>query len=385
MGLALVEGDGCRLQASYMAQGMGYWHSFGGLSVVGNGARIQGRRYVQGAGVHTALGGLRLSGNANSLAAWGVGPGFGWDYGVGALDAQGDGNSYSSDWASGRGDVNGHGLLFIQGFGNRIALADLGSGALKRGAPSYGIVSISGEGNIYRLAAASGAAGPFLSGGDPWGLLQGDAALRIEAEVPVMKGDWPPVAREDAFWRDKERISILLGEAEGKPAVERLRDWLHAASAPGLDFQGGMDAAKRLASLPGTERRHLIGLLSADDFSGFIWLRLLLASFGRDMSSAALREYQGERGMRRALLLGLFSQMPAADAMGPALIEAQSPDWRMRRQAALILGKLFDRGKGQEPGRVRLLETAAMLCSKPEERGKPEAPWLKALGEQGLA
>ncbi|MEK7744464.1 MAG: hypothetical protein AAB578_08770, partial [Elusimicrobiota bacterium] len=48
VGLALVEGDGCRLQASYMAQGMGYWHSFGGLSVVGNGARIQGRRYVQG-------------------------------------------------------------------------------------------------------------------------------------------------------------------------------------------------------------------------------------------------------------------------------------------------------------------------------------------------
>lgn len=385
VGLALVEGDGCELRASYMAQGMGYWHSFGGLAVLGGGNRIQGRRYVQGAGVHTAVGGLRLAGSGNSLMTWGVGPGFGWDYGVGSLDAQGEGNSFSSEWASGRGDVNGHGFVSIRGSRNRVALADLGSGAFKRGAPSYGVVSILGEGNAYRFFAASGTAGPLTLGADPWGALSGDEGLRVEGELPMPKPDWPGVPREEAFLRDRERLVKLIREADGKAVVERLKDWLRAAASAGLDAQTGMEAARRLASLPGSERRHLLRLVSADDFSGLIWLRLLLPAFGRDMASAALREYQSERGMRRALLLGLFSQMPAADAMGPALLESRSPDWRLRRQSALILGKLFDRGKGQEPGRIRLLETAAMLCARPEERGKKDAAWLSALGEQSLS
>ena len=197
-GLALVEGDGCELKASYLAQGQGYWHSLGALFLRSSRSRLQARRYAQGVGVHSAFGALLLDGNDNHLVTWGAGPALGWDYGVGLLAAQGDRNHFSSEWASARGDVNGEGLLFVRGSGNRLSLADAGSGPFKREAPSYGVVVLSGRENRVRDPAA----------GDPWGIIDGRDVFVDSG--PVETAQWPAVDRSAAFLDERGRLQGLL-------------------------------------------------------------------------------------------------------------------------------------------------------------------------------
>lgn len=368
IGLALVAGGGAQLHASYMAQGMGYWHAFGGLFLSGDENRVVARRYAQGAGVHTAVGGFRLEGSRNHTLTWGVGPGMGWDYGAGFLDAQGDDNAFSSQWASGRGDVNGHGLVAVQGDRNVLALADLGSGALKRGAPSYGLAFVSGKDNRIRSG----------QGGDPWGIVVSEGALSLDFSLEPEPGDWKPVPREAAFVRDQERVKGELEAAQGQSAAQRLAGWLAVASGSGFDNEAALRAAQLLLTIKDEELPLLVGLVNPDAFDDFVWLRTFIPAFGLPLIPVLAEESGRSQGLRQVLLLSFYRQLPVS-ASGPVFDAARSQDWHMRREAAASLGRLFGKETGQEPGRLRLLVAALRLCRKEEEPA-----WLALLGEQNL-
>ena len=348
VGLASLQGDGAKLRSGYFAQGSGYWHGLGALFVSGRGNSWQSRRYCQGAGVHTAVGALVIDGNGNRSRTWGVGPGFGWDYGVGLFLGGGDGNSFGAEWASGRGDTNGQGLVFFQGHDNRLALADIGTGALRRGAPSYGVAVIDGADNRYRPAEPN-----------PWGWVQG-AGLAADEQLSPGPAQWPAVDRESALRQDRERLQGRLREARDLPLARRLEAWLAILADGGLDQGTPMETAAALLSLAPEEGAALAGLLSPERFDEFIWLRVFLPAFGRSAAQAVLREIQaGGPSLRRALLVGVLGSSRAADGVPAAAAALKDPDWRVRRAGANALGTLFDREEGEEPGRWRFLEACA--------------------------
>ncbi|MFA5140884.1 MAG: HEAT repeat domain-containing protein [Elusimicrobiota bacterium] len=381
VGLAALAGDGNRLDSGYMAQGLGYWHGLGALFVQGNGNRLQARRYAHGAGVHTAVGLLSLSGDRNRVVTWGVGPGFGWDYGVGWLLSRGDGNDFSSEWASARGDVNGHGFAVIQGGGNRIALADMGSGAMKRNAPSYGVVAVEGGENRIREVNP-----------DAWGFVRGPASEAMEPEKP----EWPSTDRAPFEEADRERLAQKLSRAEKMDMKGRLRAWLSVLSDPGLDGRTPLETAGRVLEMDRKEgaahapnadpegAQHsgasapaaFASLVSADRFDELAWIRLFLAAFGTPAAAAVNAELQTASGMRKTVLAGMLSLFRTEDAAPAAVALLADPDWRTRRAALLSLGGLFSRERGEEPGRLRMLEEASAFCLR--KSGAGESAWLGA-------
>jgi len=350
VGLASVQGDGSQLRSSYFAQGSGYWHGLGGLFLAGSGNRLQARRYCQGAGVHTAVGALVWKGDHNQLRDWGVGPGFGWDYGVGLLLGEGDGNSLGSDWASGRGDTDGHGLLAIRGRGNRLALGDLGTGAFTRGAAGYGLAVVDGEDNRYKPADPS-----------PWGFVQG-AGLDADAGLAPVPADWPPVERQAAQDRDRARLSLRFAQAQDLPLDRRLGAWLSILSEGSLDPSVPLQTAVAVLALAPGEGAALARWLDPQRFDEFIWLRVFLPAFGQAAISALARELAASSGLRKALLLGSLAGGRAADAVAAAEAASADRDWRVRRAGVAALGGLFDREEGAEPGRLRLLEVGESIC-----------------------
>ena len=350
VGLASIQGDGSQLRSSYFAQGSGYWHGLGGLFLTGAGNRLQARRYCQGAGVHTAVGALFFKGDHNQMRDWGVGPGFGWDYGVGLLLGEGDGNSLGSDWGSGRGDMDGHGLIAIRGRGNRLALTDLGSGALRRGAPSYGLVAVDGEDNRYKPAALS-----------PWGFVQGDG-LDADAGLEPAPADWPPVARQAAQERDRARLTLRFAQAQNLPLDRRLGAWLSILAEGSLDSSAAMNTAVAVLGLAPGEGAALARWVDPQRFDEFIWLRVFLPAFGQAAALALAQELMTSSGMRKALLLGSLAGGRVADAVGAAEAASADRDWRVRRAGVVALGALFDREEGEEPGRLRLLAASESIC-----------------------
>jgi HEAT repeat protein len=375
MGLAFVEGSSGSLKASYMAQGMGYWRSLGGLLVKGGGNSIEGRRYAQGAGVHSGFGAFRIEGDGNRAVNWGAGPALGWDYGVGLAIVDGDGNSLSSEWASARGDVNGHGIALVSGRDNRLALKDAGSGFFKRGGPGYGVLAASGGANAFALSLSTPAPGADRSCDGPWGIVRG---LDFRPLAPE-RGEWPAVDHGPAFLADRRRVGGLIEAARGKSPAEAIPLLLRAAASSGHDGEGGRLAARLLASLPDEEAGRLASLADPGDFEEWMWLGLLLPGFGRAASSAILRELASSDGMRKVLLMGLLRTLPVREAAPEALKGLSDPDWRLRRASAGALAGLIGRQRGQEPGRVRLLETARRICD-----GRPDPGWVQALGDQRL-
>ena len=327
----------------------------------GGGNSLQGRRYVQGTGVHTAVGLLSIQGDRNKVLTWGVGPGFGWDYGIGWLLSRGDGNAFSSEWASGRGDVNGHGFAVIQGDANRIALADMGSGAVKRGAPSYGVVSAQGNGNLLRTVNP-----------DPWGAVRGSAPEALEPEKP----EWPSADRAPFEEADLERLARKLSRAERLGREGRLRAWLSVLADPGLDGRTPLETAGRMLEMDRKDGAALASLVSADRFDELAWIKMLLAAFGTPAADAVKAELQTASGMRRAVLAGLLGLFRTEDAAPAALALLADPDWRTRRAALLSLGGLFNRERGEEPGRLRALEDAAAFCLRGS--GADGSAWLGA-------
>lgn len=379
IGLVFLAGNDSALNASYMAQGSGYWLSLGGLFLTGDRNRLQARRYSQGAGVHAAAGFLDMAGHKNSLVNWGVGPAFGWDFGIGWLVSSGDENSFSTEWGSGRGDANGHGLASIKGNRNRLALADLGSGAFRRGRPSYGLVSVSGKENRYKTPPGAQGRGEFSLSVNPWGRILAHGDLILDPQLSHAKTEWPTVDREGPMLQKRESLFKILSHAQTLPPRERLKSLLSVLSGAGLDGQTQGLAASQLLSLSSQDGAELARLIDPDRFDDLLWLRLAIPSYGTTTQAALLKEWENASGIKKASLLGFFAHLPVSLALQPALSSLGDKDWRLRRTGAAILGGLFNREEGEEPGRLRLLEAALSLC-----RGGSMDEALKTAGGKRL-
>lgn len=363
LGALSVDGDAAVLRSGYMSQGMGYWRAAGMLALRGDGLDVRGRRYVQGAGVHTGVGAVRYEGSSSTFRVWGVGPGFGWDYGVGLFHGAGNANRLASEWAAARGDINAVGLTRLTGKGWRLALPDAGSGAMRRNAPSWGLV-----------AAEDAAVLP--SPPDPWG----DAPGAVEdAGLSAPAADWPRPEREAALRRDRERVARLLAEADAASPDAQALKLLDAAGAGGLDAAGPREAAGRLIALGPGAARVLLSRLTPERFDDSLWVRLALSAWGHAAADAVLMAREDARPQVRAWRAGALSvtTLRAARMLETSL---NDPDWRSRRAGALALGALLSRETGEEPGRLRVLAEAEAVA-----RGRRSSAPLENIGARRLS
>ncbi|MBI5200471.1 MAG: hypothetical protein HY925_02695 [Elusimicrobia bacterium] len=383
-GLARVESDDAEIESNYFAQGSGYWHGFGGFYFSGDRARIQSRRYGQGAGIHTALGSMEVSGSRNRVLHWGVGPGFGWDWGSGYAAVRGDENKLYADWASGKGDVNGHGFVLVDGRANQLRLVEAGSGILKRGGPSYGVVVVSGTANqVWEPRISSSV--PFSAFSlSPYGVIEGEGSARLEKELALegpqflnLDAERAAAAKADFEWN-----SARLSESDRLPAAQRVKRWLFLASEGGLDGRTPTEAMNRLLSLPDAEAALLPGLLSSDRFEEFLFLRIAIAAYGPRLVPAMEQAVASAGGLRKALLLSLFRSAPAEPGVKAALAVWRERDWRVRRESLGTLASLLDREGGEEPGRLAFLEEWLGVCRRknPAEPLSPET--IERIGQK---
>jgi HEAT repeat protein len=386
IGLAVVEGRGSELESGYFAQGSGYWHGLGGLEVVGDEAKLKARRYDMGAGIHTAIGFLDVRGDRGSIVNWGVGPAYGWDYGVGVFRLRGAENSVYGEWGTGHGDINGRAIALIRGNRNRLSLPDFGSGAFRRNEPSYGLALVAGAGNGYRFEALAGATtGTVRLSVDPYGLLDA-GELRLDPKLELPKPEWRKVDRSEAVKRERSRLEARLAAADKLPPEEAYSEWLSVASNFGLDSQAPAKALDRLCSVPPTRAPELVRLLSSDRFDELVWLRPVLASHGDAASAAAAAEIASSSGTRKALLVDALQFGSPERALPPARAALADSDWRVRREAAAALGVLFDIERGEEPGRLALIDELRRVARKgaPKPGGSSEKALIAELGKVQL-
>ncbi|MBI4676514.1 MAG: HEAT repeat domain-containing protein [Elusimicrobia bacterium] len=379
IGLGYLEGNDSSLTTNYFGQGSGYWHAIGGLFVRGDRNRLKARRYSQGAGIHTAIGMLTVDGNGNSLVSWGVGPAFGWDYGVGYWLLSGDDNTARADWGTGRGDANGHGLAVVRGKGNKLLLPEFGTGFFKRAAPGYGLASIQGKGNRLGLPSLSKELkGPLDLAVGSWGTVQGDGGLILDPKLDISSTAWPALDRGPELEKERSVLSSLLEAALKESGSKRVAGLLHAASAFSLDAQFPRAALRELFRTPAEGLPHLRAALSPDRFDEYLWLRVLLAGFGPEVSAWAASEFDRSSGTYRALLLQAARYGRLGQAL-PWLSRAiEDGDWRVRREAAGSIGYLFDREEGDEPGRLKSYEVMVASQTSREEAIK-RLGWKRAV------
>ncbi|MBI4348973.1 MAG: HEAT repeat domain-containing protein [Elusimicrobia bacterium] len=385
IGLAVVDGDEARVDSSYFAQGVGYWHSLGGFFLDGGGARVQARRYGKGAGVHAALGLFEASGGRHRLLQWGVGPAFGWDRGAGAALVRGDRHTIRSDWASGKGDLGGLGLLRVEGTENRLRLGELGTGTVTRSGPGYGVAVVSGAANavwVPGLSSATAAAPPTLLTG-PWGVTQtyGDAVLHRELEIdeprfPALDGGFAERAA-----RDQDHNALRLADADRLAAPERLARWLFSATEGGLDDRMPGQALLRLLALTDAEAALLPRLAAPERIGELALLRVLLAAYGRRVSEALIARARSARGPLRAALVGLLAALPAREAARAARSAASDADPRVRREAFAALAALFGSARDGEYADLGFLEAVSAACAKDDAAAAPPVgqPRLAAM------
>jgi hypothetical protein len=388
VGMILIEGDHNHLESSYISQGSGYWHGWGGCFVLGNDNQLQARRYDQGAGIHTAVGSCLLKGRHNKTVNWGVGPAYGWDWGVGAFETDGDDNSFQADWGSGHAELNALSLSQIRGDGNRLRLPQWGSGALNQNRPSYAVALCLGRDNRSLLPSVPAAtSGPFSLMANPWGAFQGSEGFSLDPHLVFSQPEWPTVDAGPAKEAERKELKQRLQEASGKPTAERIAAWLDVASNFGFDAEGPAEARRNLLSLSLDELPALVSLVSPDSVEEFLQLRLLLSAYGRQALAVLNPIYQQAEGTRKGLVLSLWSACPVHDVVSPLLQALKNSDWRLRRGAVSTLGSLLDQEAGSAPGRLRILQAARELCRRRPSARKVLSPrplkrWLPMVGTE---
>jgi len=344
VGLALVQGDHNHIESSYFAQGSGYWLGFGGFFVLGDENAIQARRYDQGAGIHTAAGAMLLRGNKNTLMNWAVGPAYGWDYGVGYFALEGNENTAQASWGSGHGDINGHALADISGDKNTLALPAFGSGAISRNAPSYGVVSVSGESN------------QIIPVSSPWGIQQISSSTILKDTFDLTKPEWPTVPkRAESKEKEKTELSGKMARAEKEPASDRIGDWLFVAAYFGLDQEVPAQARDRLWTLTTPELPAFIERVTPERFDEYLYARSILAAYAALSTNALHDQFISAQGTRKMMLLSLMSYGAPKDFVSVVQASLNDPDWRIRRAALGVLGYWFDQEEGRTPGRLTII------------------------------
>lgn len=368
VGAALVEGDRARLEASYFAQGSGYWRGLGALFVHGDDVRLQSRRYGLGSGVHAAVGALKIEGRRAQVQGWGVGPAFGWDYGVGLFCLRGAEARLRSDWATGRSDLGGRSLAWIEGDRQEMSLSGFGTGSFSRAAAGYGLAVIKGRGGRLRAPGLSAPlAGAFDLVTTPWGIVRAEGELVLDPSLSLPEPSWPVPDRSSPASAQAGRLPP--GREDETPR-ERLSRLLLAASAQILDPRPSQGAARVLSELAEEDAPVLASLLDIDRFDELLWARLAAAGIGPAAAKAALREAAGSSKTRRAALLEWARFGRARDGLPAAAEALRDPDWRVRRQGAFLLAALFGEEGGDEPSRRRLLREMTGNAPAPGRLGR---------------
>jgi HEAT repeat protein len=363
IGLAIIQGDHNHLMSGYMAQGMGYWRSLGGLSVSGQENRIQSRRYVLGSGVHTGIGVFHLKGSKNNVANWAVGPAYGWDYGVGVAVAEGDENTFQGEWGLCHAEMNGVSLALFQGNANQLALAHCGSGATSRNAPSYAVAVAQGENNSLKFPELSAPISAAVDlPGALWGVFRGTGTFTLNPKVDLPKPEWPAPSRTGPARDDEKRMRERLKLTEGMPLPEQIAAWVSIAAHFGLDDQTPRQARQKLLALSDSELPLLVSRISPDSADEYFQLRLTGAAYGPRLVPALRSEISRADSMRRAMLAGFLASARVDQAFEPLTRATKDPDWRVRRVATLALGSFSDRQTGTTPGRLALLNLAHELA-----------------------
>ncbi len=386
VGLAVLEGSGSHVEASYNSQGSGYWHGFGGFMVSGDKNRLLARRYGQGSGIHMAVGSLSIKGNGNSIDNWGVGPGFGWDRGIGNFSVEGDSNTLYAQWASASAQVNGEALVRIAGNRNILDLHDFGFGAAGRDGPSYVLADISGRDNLLEEPwGPQVIRGPAALRFGPWGAAISSGRLLIASGPGLPAPQWPENPQLRARALNRERVALeaaLAGSGIARP--DALRNCLFVLSAANLDGATAGQAMIRLLSFGPMEASRLPGLLSPKNFDELLWIRLAAQAQGGRLVSADLKALARARGLKKALLLDLLESAPSKSSWNAALAVLRGdPDWRARAQAAATVGYWLDREKGEEMGRLGFLDLAkaVALSTAPLSADESDELGRRTLGD----
>lgn len=379
-GVARVDGAGSRLQASYFAQGAGYWHGLGTLLVDGANTSLQARRYSQGTGVHTAVGALELHADGVSTVNWGVGPGFGWDYGIGWLDAVGRGQKLRADWAAGRADLNSRSFVRIAGDSAQLELHDLGIGSYQRGAAGYSLVDIEGSGHRLREPLLGKPAPVDDYALSPWGALWAPQSLTLDPTMPLDNVVWPTGDRQSFAKKEAAELDRRLARVDAMAPAQRASALLFIVSQFGLAPEAVGRAVEKLAQTPEAEAAALVSNVAPERFDELLWIRILACALGRPAGQAAAAAIGQASGLKRALLVGLLGTSPIDTALDPALAELRSSDWRVRKQAAAVIGSLLDSSRGEEPGRLAFLSDSLDVLN-----GGDEGAFLAKAGVKRLS
>jgi HEAT repeat protein len=360
IGVAHVTGDRATLNASYFAQGSGYWRGLGALFIRGDDARLQARRYSLGTGVHAAVGVLDVKGRRARIDAWGAGPALGWDYGVGLFRLRGDEARARSDWADGRAELGGRSLTWIEGDRDEISLAEFGAGTFSRAQAGYGAVVLRGKGGRVH---APGLAAPVALAGDlratPWAALHAEGAWTLDSGLKLPDPTWPAADQSSRAAAEAGQADRLLQAPPGETPRARVARLLYAASVDILDPRPADGAARGLASLNADDAPALASLIDPDRFDELIWARLAASSLGPAAARAAAAEATHATGTRRTVLLDWLRFGRAEEALPVAEAALRDADWRVRRQGAVLLGALFGNEGGDEQGRLRFLRDGA--------------------------
>jgi len=381
VGAAYVSGIRARLNASYFAQGAGYWHGLGALYVRGDDARLQARRYALGAGVHAAVGALDVQGRGARVAGWGGAFALGWDYGVGLARVVGDAARVRVDWSAARGDLGGRALAWVEGDRDELALDGVASGNFLRAEAGYGLAVIRGAGARLRapaLASPARIAGPAVLRVDPWGAALIDGEAELDPGLSLPDAVWTPATKDARAKRESGAAARPAAPPAQDERLARARALLRAASADILDPRPAESAALGLTELADDDAPALARALDRDRYDELLWARLAAAGLGPAAARAAAEEAGSAQGERRAALLDWLRFGRAEEALPPLEAALRDPDWRARRQAALVLGALFGVEGGEEPGRRRLLREAAAATATPESLGRRRLPDLYA-------
>ncbi len=134
-------------------------------------------------------------------------------------------------------------------------------------------------------------------------------------------------------------------------------------SSSDLDGRAATQAIFNLLSLDPVGISRLADFVSPDDFDAFLWLRATAASYGFKTQPFVIKRLRDSDAMMRALLLDWLRFSPSAQSLAAVLKLASDRDWRVRAQAASILGAWLDDEKGEEMGRLEMLRLGKAICS----------------------
>jgi len=372
VGLAVLRGDNLSVRGSYFSQGCGYWHGLGIFQMEGSSSTLQARRYDQGSGVHSAFGYFEVAGNDNHIFNWGVGPAYGWDRSVGSAVVVGNDNEIRTDWGATTASIGSLSFSLLKGAHFTLQLPQLGTGGFFRNEFSYSVHALQLQNSALKFNVPEPDLSLRLMPG-VWGTaeLQG---TELAPNLKLSQVDWPPLPREEFLKENLADLKSLLVKAAEKSPIDRLSEMVDVAAAFSLDKETPRQALTELLSLPASEVPLLVDVLEPSAVDQLIQLRILFAAYGDQVVDAVLKASAATPDLRRKLTLLSMVPLFRPSLVLPPVISslATEPSQATRLTGVGVIGSLFNRDDGEEPGTRAVLSALSAYIkggpNKPPER-----------------